>query len=62
MTWLQSGLAWVAVAFDLALLLALLRLHVPAWVYGAILFTQDVVFGWRLVLLRRARSADQVSP
>lgn len=61
MAWLQAALAWVTVAFDATLLAALFRVHVPPWVYGVILLAQDVVFGWRLVMLRRARQIDLVS-
>jgi hypothetical protein len=61
MAWLQAAIAWVAVAFDVALLLALLRIHVPAWGFVLILLAQDVVFGWRLALLWRARRAAGVA-
>lgn len=62
MAWLQSALAAAAVAFDLVLLLALLRVAVPAWVIAAIMLTQDGVFAWRLIALARARRVDVVPP
>ena len=55
MAWLQSALAAVPVAFDSLLLLALFKLTAPVWLVVAILAAQDVVFGWRVVTLMRAR-------
>jgi len=57
--WLLAAWAWVTVAFEALLLLALFHIHVPAWLAAVVLFAQDGVFAWRLVLLHRARRADQ---
>jgi len=57
--WLLAAWAWVTVAFEALLLLALFHIHVPVWLAAVVLFAQDGVFGWRLVLLRRARRADR---
>lgn len=55
MAWLLSAWAWVTIAFEVLLLLALYRVRVPLWIAAAILAAQDGVFGWRLVLLYRTR-------
>jgi len=57
--WLLSAWAWVTVAFELLLLLALFRIHAPPWLAALVLFAQDAIFGWRLVLLYRGRRADR---
>ena len=57
--WLQAAWAWVAILFEALLLLALFRVGVPLPVWGVVLFAQDGVFAWRLILLRRSRRADQ---
>jgi hypothetical protein len=36
-----------------------LRIRVPVWGFVLILLTQDVVFGWRLALLWRARRGGE---
>jgi hypothetical protein len=59
MAWLLSAWAWVTVAFETLLLLALFRIHVPAWLAAVVLFAQDGIFAWRLVLLRRTRRVDR---
>lgn len=61
MAWLQSVLAAAAVAFDVLLLLAILRVHVPQWVAVLVVLAQDAAFGWRLAWLYRARRQDTVS-
>jgi len=58
MAWLQAGLAWVALAFDTVLLLALFRVAAPMWIVALILLGQDAVYAWRLVVLRRAREDE----
>ena len=58
MAWLQAALAAVALAFDVALLLAMWRVVVPVWVFAAILAGQDAVFSWRVATLRNARRHD----
>jgi len=55
MAWLQSGLGWVAIAFDTAVLLSLLNVVVPWWAVLLILLAQDVVFAWRRIVLVRTR-------
>jgi hypothetical protein len=57
--WLLAAWAWVTIAFEALLLLALFRVHVPPWVAVVVLAVQDGVFGWRLVLLYRARRTVQ---
>src|SRR5258705_33899 len=56
--WLLAAWAWGTVAFELLLLAALFRGHVPPWLAVVVLFAQDGVFGWRMVLLRRSRRQD----
>ena len=58
--WLLAAWAWVTVAFEVLLLLALFRVHVPPWLAVVVLFAQDSVFAWRMVLLRRSRRGDEV--
>ena len=58
--WVQSGLAWVALAFDTALFLSLFYVLVPLWIVALILLAQDIVYTVRLIALRRAR--EGVSP
>lgn len=53
--WLLAAWAWVTIAFETLLLLALFRIAVPSWIAAVVLAGQDVVFGWRLVLLHRTR-------
>ena len=55
MAWLQSMLAWAAIAFDTVLLLAVFRVHVPTWIVAAILLGQDAAFAWRLWLLLKVQ-------
>jgi hypothetical protein len=62
MAWLQAGLAWAAAAVDVSLLLAVFGVHVPVWVYVAVLLAQNAVFGWRWFVLRRARRDDAINP
>lgn len=57
--WLLAAWAWVTVVFETLLLLALFRVHVPPWIAAVVLFAQDGVFAWRLVLLHRARRSDE---
>jgi len=56
--WLLAAWAWSTAAFQALLLLALFRIVVPLWLVALVLFAQDAVFAWRLVLLRRTRRAD----
>lgn len=56
--WLLAAWAWVTVAFETLLLLALFQIHVPAWLAAVVLFAQDGVFAWRLALLWRSRHKD----
>lgn len=58
--WLLAAWGWITIAFETLLLLALLHVHVPTWVAVLVLFAQDAIFAWRLVLLRRARQTDEV--
>lgn len=58
--WLLAAWGWITVAFETLLLLALLRIHVPSWLAVLVLFAQDGIFAWRLVLLRKARQTDEV--
>ena len=53
--WLLAAWAWATVVFESLLLLALLHVHVPAWLAAVVLLVQDGVFGWRIVLLYRSR-------
>lgn len=53
--WLLAAWAWVTVAFETLLLLALFQVHVPGWLAALVLFAQDGVFAWRLALLWRSR-------
>ena len=53
--WLLAAWGWATVVFESLLLLALLHLHVPAWLFAVVLLVQDGVFGWRIVLLYRSR-------
>jgi hypothetical protein len=57
--WLLAAWGWITIAFELLLLLALLRIHVPPWLAVGVLAAQDTVFAWRLVLLRRSRTVDR---
>jgi hypothetical protein len=59
MAWLQTTIASAAVAFDVVLLLALLRVPVPMFVFALIVAAQDGVFAWRLVRLHAARREDR---
>ena len=58
--WLLAAWAWVTIAFEVLLLLALLHVHVPPWLAALVLLVQDGVFAWRIVLLRRSRQADRL--
>ena len=58
--WLLAAWAWSTAAFQALLLLALFRIAVPLLVVALVLFAQDGVFVWRLVLLWRTRRADAV--
>lgn len=53
--WLLAAWAWVTIAFELLLLLALFHVRVPLWIAALVLAGQDAIFGWRLVLLYRTR-------
>lgn len=55
MAWLLAAWTWSTVAVETVLLLALFRIHVPWWVVVAVLVSQDAVWVWRLVKLRRER-------
>ena len=57
--WLLAAWAWVTVAFEVLLLLALFHVHVPVWLAALVLLVQDGVFAWRIVLLRRSQRADK---
>jgi len=64
MAWLQAGLAWVAVGFDVVLMLALFHVVVPWFLVVVVLLAQDCVFGWRLYVLfaaRREKSSNERS-
>lgn len=58
--WLLAAWAWVTIAFEVLLLLALFHIAVPLWIAAVILATQDAIFGWRLVLLYRTRRDEEV--
>jgi hypothetical protein len=60
MAWLLAAWAWVTVAFETLLLLALFHIHVPPLLAVLVLAVQDGIFTWRLVLLRQTRRADKV--
>jgi hypothetical protein len=55
MAWFLACTAWAAVALDGAMLVLVLGLDVPEWVFAVALLAQDALFGWRLWLLMRAR-------
>jgi len=59
MAWLQAALAWVAVAFDALLFLALFHVVPPAWAILGVLLAQDAVFAWRLIVLFGRRSLSR---
>lgn len=60
--WLLAAWGWITIAFEALLLAALLRIHVPSWLAVLVLFAQDGIFAWRLVLLHRSRRADSSQP
>jgi hypothetical protein len=57
--WLQASLAWSAIALDAILLLVLVRVRAPLWVYAVPLVMQAVTFTWRVIVLRRIRRAEK---
>lgn len=57
--WLLAAWGWVTVAFETLLLLTLFSIRFPLLLAALVLAVQDTVFAWRLVILRRARRADQ---
>lgn len=64
MAWLQAGLAWVALTFDVIFLLAVFHVVAPWWAVLVALLGQDIVFGWRLYVLfaaRREKSSNERS-
>jgi len=58
--WLLAAWAWVTIAFETLLLLALFSVMVPSWLAAGVIAAQDGIFAWRLVLLRKSRRADRL--
>jgi hypothetical protein len=54
MAWLQVVLVATPIAFDLLLLMVVLRVPPPLWLIIAVLFAQDSAYAWRLFVLIRA--------
>ena len=54
LAWLQVALVAMPVALDLLLLFVVLKIAPPVWLVVVVLAGQDVVYGWRLLVLLRA--------
>lgn len=54
MAWLQLALVATPIGLDSILLLVTLRVPPPIWLVILVLFAQDVVYGWRLLILIQA--------
>ena len=57
--WLWAGMGFVTLALDILLMLVLLRIPFSPLLAIAVLFAQDGVYTWRLVVLRQARRDDK---
>lgn len=61
--WLWAAIAWVSASLNALLLVAVVRLPVPAWLLNTaalvVLVGQVGVFTWRWAKLRRVRRADR---